>query len=142
MNIVAAKFIEGFEGRKYNAYLDQGGVATIGVGHTGSDVHLGLTWTDQQIDAALALDLAKAETSARKVLNKQLSEQSMGAIISFVFNLGQQAFTSSHLLQCINSGDYIGAAKAFLVWDHVAQLEVKGLLIRRLEEAALFLRGV
>lgn len=142
MNQIAAKFIEGFEGRKHNAYLDQGGVATIGVGHTGSEVHLGLTWTDQQIDNALSLDLAKAETGARKFLNKQLSERSMAALVSFVFNLGPQAFASSHLLQCINNGDYIGAAKAFLSWDHIGKEEVKGLLIRRLEEAALFLRGV
>lgn len=142
MNQIAAKFIEGFEGRRYEAYADQGGVLTIGVGHTGFDVHAGLTWTDEQVDNALALDLAKAETGARKVLNKQLSDSSMAAIDSFCFNLGVQAFASSHLLQCINNGDYIGAARAFLVYDHVGKQEVRGLLIRRLEEAALFLRGI
>lgn len=141
MNQIAAKLIEGFEGRRYTAYQDQGGVWTIGVGHTGPEVHANLAWTDQQINDALTLDLAKTEASARKVLNKQLSETSMAAIISFVFNLGAQAFSSSHLLQCINSGDFIGAAKAFIVWDHVGQQEVKGLLIRRLDEASLFLRG-
>lgn len=142
MNPIAAKIIEEFEGRKHNAYLDQGGVATIGVGHTGKDVSLGMVWTDQQIDAALATDIAAAEAGVRKLLNKKLSDGAMAALASFTFNLGVQALASSHLLQCINNGDFIGAAKAFLTWSHIGQLEVKGLLIRRLTEAALFLRGV
>lgn len=141
MNPIASAFIERFEGRRYTAYLDSGNLLTIGVGHTGPDIQANLTWTDQQINDALSLDIAKAEAAARKLLNKPLSETSMAAIDSFVFNLGPQAFASSHLLQCINSGDYIGAAKAFIVWDHVGQQEIKGLLIRRLDEASLFLRG-
>ncbi len=139
---LAAQIIEQFEGRRYDAYLDSGGIPTLGIGHTGKDIHMGMTWTDAQIDAALAADINEAQTGIRKLLNKQLSEKSMAGVTSFVFNLGLQALASSHLLQCINSGDYLGAARAFIVWDHVASQEVKGLLIRRLKEAALFLEGV
>jgi len=32
---------------------------TIGVGHTGPEVHEGLEWTDAQVDAAYASDLGR-----------------------------------------------------------------------------------
>lgn len=141
MNQAALDFVKAHEGCELTAYQDQGGVWTIGYGTTGPDITKGVTWNPEHANFRLELDLQKSETAVSGLLNKQLSLQSMAALISFAYNLGPQALASSHLLQCVNNGDYIGAAKAFLVWDHVAALEVKGLLIRRLDEAALFLRG-
>ena len=60
-----AQDIESEEGRRYRAYPDPDTKAapwTIGVGHTGPEVHEGLVWTDAQIDAALTSDIARAET--------------------------------------------------------------------------------
>lgn len=51
------------EDRKYAAYPDPLTKAepwTIGEGHTGPEVHEGLVWTDAQIDAAKAADIAHA----------------------------------------------------------------------------------
>lgn len=45
------------EGLSLVAYRDQGGVYTIGYGHTGPEVHVGLVWTLEQAEAALLLDL-------------------------------------------------------------------------------------
>lgn len=45
------------EGVDLHAYQDQGGVWTIGYGHTGPEVHAGLVWTLAQAEAALLLDL-------------------------------------------------------------------------------------
>lgn len=142
MNQIAVDFIKSHEGCKLTAYQDQGGVWTCGWGATGKDVTSGTVWTQAQADDRLGSDLYDADVRILTLLgNIRLSEKSMAALDSFVFNLGSGAFASSHLLQCIKTGDYMGAAKAFLVWDHVGQKEIKGLLIRRLEEAALFLRG-
>lgn len=137
----AIDFVKQHEGCVLTAYQDQGGVWTIGYGHTGPDVRKGLVWTQDQADAALNLDLSKAEASMLKLTTVQLSDKQKAALDSFVFNLGAGAYAGSHLRECVNNRDWVGAAKAFLAWDHVGQTEVKGLLIRRLDEAALFLRG-
>lgn len=142
MNQVAIEFIKQHEGCQLTSYQDQGGVWTIGWGSTGSDIKQGLTWTQEQCDSRLAIDIAKTEVAVLKLLRRKISLQSMAALDSFVYNLGAGALATSHLLQCINNGDDIGGAKAFLAWSHVGQVEVRGLLIRRLEEAALYLKGV
>lgn len=142
MNQTAIDFIKAHEGCSLTAYQDGGGVWTCGYGATGKDVVAGTVWTQTQADDRLEADLYDAEVRVLTLLgNIRLSEQSMAALDSFVFNLGSGALASSHLLMCVKDGDYLGAAKAFLVWDRIGQTEVKGLLIRRLEEAALFLRG-
>ncbi len=47
------------EAKKNKAYKDTVGVWTIGVGHTGTEVHEGLEWTDQQVmDVLLTLKSA------------------------------------------------------------------------------------
>lgn len=140
-NSTAIAFVQLHEGCKLTSYQDSGGVWTIGYGATGPDVIKGITWTQQQADTRLASDLQKSETQVIKLLTRMLSEKQMAALISFTFNLGGGALASSHLLQCVNNAEWLSAAKEFIRWDHVGQTELKGLLIRRLEEAALFLRG-
>lgn len=141
-NQIAIEFIRNHEGCELVAYRDLGGVYTVGWGSTGPDIKDGIVWTQEQADARLASDVAKCEVSVVKLLNKRLSDTSLAALDSFVYNLGSSALASSHLLQCVNSGDYLGAAHQFVRWAHVGQEEIRGLLIRRLEEAALFLRGI
>jgi lysozyme len=142
INQIALDFIKKHEGCELVAYRDSGGTWTCGWGSTGPDVKDGVVWTQDQADARLANDVSKCEVSVVKLLNKRLSDKALAALDSFVYNLGSGALASSHLLQCVNNGDYLGAAKAFLSWSHIGQMEVKGLLIRRLEEATLFLKGI
>lgn len=142
MNQYAIDLVKSHEGCKLISYQDIGNVCTIGWGATGPEITPGITWTQLQADTRLALDIAKTETAVLALLKRKLSPQSLAALDSFAYNLGPRALATSHMLQCINIGDDLGAAKAFLVWDHVGATESKGLLIRRLEEAALYLRGV
>lgn len=135
-------FVKAHEGFRAEAYQDTGSVWTIGYGSTGPDIVKGLVWTEEQAEFRLELDLDRAQKQAQNLLKRnQISSDSLDALTDFVYNLGARSLETSHLLQCVNSGDDIGAAKAFLAWDHVAQAEIKGLLIRRLEEAAMYLRG-
>lgn len=51
------------ENREHRAYgdpLTHGEPYTIGIGHTGPEVHAGLVWDDNQIDFAFQLDVASA----------------------------------------------------------------------------------
>lgn len=140
-NPVAVDFVKSHEGLSLTSYQDSGGVWTIGYGATGPDIGAHLTWTQVQADARLTGDLNKSEAQVLKLLQLTLSQSQMAALISFVFNLGSGALASSHMLLLVNARDWINAAKELPKWDHVGQAEVKGLLIRRLEEAVLFLKG-
>lgn len=138
---IAAPLINEFEDDRLEAYQDIKGIWTIGRGHTGPEVVAGLVWTQAQSDAAFAADLKEAESQIVPVKKLLLNDQQMAALISFVFNLGIGSLKGSQLLAFINDCRWIDAAHQWVRWDHAGQVEIKGLLIRRFEEAALFLRG-
>lgn len=141
MNQVAINFIKEREGCRLTAYPDSGGKSTIGYGHTGPEVKAGLVWSQAQADAALAADVMKAEAAVGDLVKVLLSENQRAALISFVFNLGQTNFQNSTILTLLNQSDFMGAAYQFQRWDFADGKEVRGLLIRRLAEAILFLEG-
>lgn len=45
---IGLALVKSFEGCKLTAYEDQGGVCTVGYGHTGPDVHAGETITGDE----------------------------------------------------------------------------------------------
>jgi len=138
---LAASFVRAHEGLRLAAYPDGKGVWTIGFGHTGPEVHEGLIWTQARADAQLAADLARAAETVARLARRRLSDAQMAALISFVFNLGERALAGSTLLARVNDGRFLDATREFLRFDHAAEVESKGLLIRRLDEASLFLKG-
>lgn len=139
---MAADLVREHEGCRLEAYQDQGGVWTIGWGHTGPEVREGLSWTQAQADAALAADLSVAAKRVSSLVSVALArDEQIAALIDFDFNAGSGAFASSTLRQKVNAHLWTDAAHEFIRWDHIGQDENKGLLLRRLEEAALFLKG-
>lgn len=99
------------EAKRNNAYLDSVGVPTIGVGHTGPEVHLGLTWTDDQVMAALRRDLDRFECAINESVHVEIDQYQFDALVSFAFNVGEGAFRSSTLVKKINAGDPDAAAQ-------------------------------
>ena len=104
------------EAAKKNAYLDSVGVPTIGVGHTGPEVHMGLVWTDDQIKTAFAQDIQRFEDAVNGAATAALAQHQFDALVSFSFNVGVGAFKSSTLVKKINAGDFAAAAAQFDVW--------------------------
>lgn len=104
------------EAAKKNAYLDSVGVPTIGVGHTGPEVHMGLVWTDDQIKTAFAQDIQRFEDAVNGAVTVALTQNQFDALVSFSFNVGVGAFRSSTLVKKINLGDFAAAAAQFDVW--------------------------
>lgn len=140
---VATQLVRQFEGCKLTAYRDQDGNLTIGWGHRliGPDVTEGLSWTQQRADFALGVDLRVAADGVSRLLSRPLAYGQMGALISLAFNVGVGALKGTRLIDLVNAGQWIPAARDLTAWDHIAQNESRGLLIRRLDEAATFLRG-
>jgi len=116
------------------------GTLTIGYGHTGSDVHPGLTITQAQADVLLESDLAGAEKAVNDAVARDCTPNEFAALVSFEFNTGELA--ESTLLRLFNAGDVTGAAAQFGAWVYDTSISpdpLPGLVRRRDAERALFL---
>lgn len=133
--------IRQFEGERLSAYLCPAGIPTIGVGHTGPDVHMGMRITAAQSEALLKQDLAKFETGVEKLVTHPITQDQFDALVSFSFNLGLGALKGSTLLKKLNAGDFQGASNEFSKWVNAGGQRLQGLVRRRAAEQMLF-RGV
>ena len=104
------------EGKRYKAYLDSKGIPTIGVGHTGPEVKMGLVWTNQQVVDTLRRDVSTAESCINSNVKVELTQNQFDALVSFVFNVGVGAFSKSTMLKKINNKDFVGATSEFDKW--------------------------
>ena len=127
-----------FESCRLTAYQDIKGIWTIGFGHVGPEVVEGLTWTQDQADSQLVLDLTKAEHAVNTLVTVPLTQGQFDALVDFAFNLGCNAEKGSTLLKLVNQGDFANAAAQFELWDHAAGKVVAGLLRRRIAEEQEF----
>ena len=134
------------EGLRLTAYRDSAGIWTIGYGHTGSEVHEGLTITEAEAEALLERDIAWAVDTVRRSVRVPLTEEQRAPLASLTFNIGSGGFRGSTLLRRLNSGDYEGAADAFLMWNKITvggkKIISPGLSSRRERERSLFLTGI
>lgn len=142
LSILGRSVIEFCEDFRDTAYPDQRGVLTIGYGHTGSDVIEGLTCNQDQADQWLRIDTVHAAVAVGQEVKVGLTQHQFDALVSFTFNVGVGAFSSSTLLKLLNIGQPLPAADEFLKWDRVNGQENAGLARRRRLERALFLDGI
>lgn len=131
--------IQGFETLALTAYQDQGGVWTAGWGHTGDDVGEGTICTMAQADTWFDSDTASAVAEVNETITVDITQNQFDALVSFTFNVGDEAEAKSTLAKLVNHSDFARAAAQFLVWDHVGRDVSNGLLNRRKAEAKLFL---
>lgn len=129
---------ESFEGLELKAYQDSVGVWTIGYGHTGTDVHSGLTITEDQASILLAADVAWAVTCVNKSVKSAINQNQFDALVDFTFNLGCANLGQSTLLRMLNASNFEGAANEFLRWNKAGGKVLKGLMRRRQAEMDLF----
>jgi len=136
---------ESFEGVRLSAYPDPGTGGdpwTIGYGHTGLEVHSGMTITQEQAELYLAEDVKRAETDVNAKLTVEVTQDEFDALVDFAFNCGCGNLNNSTLLKKLNAGDFEGAAQEFLKWDMAAGHHMAGLLKRRQAEELLFLKDM
>ncbi|HCM2254009.1 TPA: lysozyme, partial [Salmonella enterica subsp. enterica serovar Agbeni] len=120
------------------AYQDGGGVWTIGYGHT-RGVKQGQVINHEQADEFLDSDLRQVESCISERVTVALNQNQFDALVSFVFNVGRQAFSDSTLLKKLNEGNYRAAADQFTRWVYDNDKFVQGLYNRRVAERDLFL---
>lgn len=138
INAAGRKLISQWEGNKMRAYLDGGGVPTICTGHTGPDVHLGLTLTPEECDRFFEMDIA--EHNIEPLLgDAPTSDNEYAALTCLTFNIGLARFAGSTALKRHKLGNRIGAANAILWFNKDNGRVVQGLMNRREAERRLYL---
>lgn len=140
------KNIKDFEGCSLTAYPDPGtGGApwTIGYGWThpvdGKPVKPGMKIDMKTADRLLRTGLVSFENDVLKVVKIRLTQGQFDALVSFAYNVGSRALSTSTLLKKFNNGDVQGAADEFLRWNKAGGKVLNGLTRRREAERALFL---
>lgn len=93
------------EGLRLEAYRDTSGIWTIGYGHT-RGVRPGDSINIEQAGQLLEADLMEAERAVNALVKVPLTENQFSALVSFVFNEGEAAFSKSTLLTKLNEGGY------------------------------------
>jgi lysozyme len=135
------QLLKELEGFRKEAYLDTGGVWTIGYGTTrveGKPVEAGLTCTEAQAQQWLSEDIAWAQTAVNKLVKVPLKQGMFDALVSFVYNVGEDQFRRSTLLRLLNLKQYIEAGKQFLLWKYDNGKVIQGLINRRHKELAMY----
>lgn len=129
--------IKDFEGCRLKAYLCPAGVWTIGYGHT-QGVKPDMVITQLDAERFLRQDLKRFEDAISTLVKVSLTPNQFSALVSFVYNVGINAFKNSTLLRKLNQKDYKGAANELLRWDKVNGKPLLGLTKRRIAEKDLF----
>lgn len=134
--------VKEFEGCRLTAYTCPAGELTIGWGHTGPDVHPGLTWSQQQADDALARELSSYRAQMLEVLPmaSRWNGKQQAAMTSFVYNLGAGALQGSTMRRRLMAGEDPATVvrQEFPKWVNGGGGPLLGLVRRRAAEVALF----
>ncbi len=141
-----ADAIRSYEGLRLTAYLDSGGVPTIGYGHTGPDVthydvDIGTTIDERGAEELFLRDLRQREIPVSNLLRCPVSQCQFDALMSFAFNVGLAEFASSHVLIAMLAGKPVEVAAELARWHHVKGKDDEGLARRRGKEIYMFAGG-
>lgn len=136
---------EGFVGHWYPDSAKGWAVPTAMYGHTdaagepkfASNPNARFTQADGR--ATLARDLERVAAQVRVRVHVTLNANELGALVSFVYNVGAGNFEKSTLLRKLNTGDRMGAANEFGKWIYSGGKKLRGLERRRAAEKELFL---
>jgi lysozyme len=136
--------IKEFEGFRKIPYKDSAGVMTIGYGSIrdkdGKPISINHPdITRKQAEKLLMRDVINAEKAVREYVSVPLCSFQFDALVSFVYNLGENAFKDSTLLKLVNSNQKNLAALEFSQWIYAGGKALDGLARRRTAEASLFM---
>ncbi len=129
--------IKAWEGCRLAAYRCPSGVPTIGYGHTGADVYLGLTISQERAEKLFDADIARFARHVEKLLSGiSLTGNQFDALVSLAYNIGAGAFELSTLLSKVRRDPNDHTIRAeFAKWVHGGGKVLPGLVKRRTAEA-------
>ena len=139
------KWLKSFENCRLKAYLDVGGVWTIGYGHT-EGVISGMQISPADADRLFAQDVKKIAERCVNALPEKISlnQNQYDALCFLAFNCPQAIAAGTTIRNALLAGDYEKAAQGFMLWVKVRDKKTgklvfcQGLYNRRKRESAYF----
>jgi len=138
------QLITAHEGFRSKPYLCPAGVPTIGYGSTFYPDGLKVTLQDRPVTEAEATALLAAalegfEGAVNDLVTATITQVQFDALVSFVYNVGRNAFVKSTLLRKVNANPNDPTIYAeFARWNKGGGKVLPGLVKRRKEEAELY----
>jgi lysozyme len=142
ISLSATDLIIPSEGEVRKVYLDPARILTSCFGHTGPELQIGQTFTEQQCLDQLATDLHKHNRQLMSVVKVPLSEGEHAAYLSFVYNVGIGKFKGSAALAKLNAGRRIEACHQLMRWVYTDGKVLNGLRTRREKERKVCLKDL
>jgi GH24 family phage-related lysozyme (muramidase) len=136
------ELIKEFEGFVPHPYQDSVGVWTIGYGETKGVTSHSRNVTEKQASEKLAKRVNEDYAPSVLAANKNLTQNQFDALVSFVYNCGTGALaTSTTIGRNLRAGKLTEVSNNLLDWCKAGGRTLPGLLRRRQEERALFLKN-
>lgn len=138
------ELIKSFEGLSLKAYkpVPTEKYWTIGYGHYGPDVKKDMKITKQQAEEMLKRDIVSYVNGVNSSLKVEVNQNQFDALVSFAYNCGVYALSSSALMRYVNQKKFEQASNEFGRWVHSGKTVLKGLVRRRETEKILFLTPI
>ena len=134
------KKIKTWEGLSLKAYLCPAKVPTIGYGHTGPDVKIGMTITKDEADALFTKDINAFAGKVARICPPGLTQNQFDALVSLAYNIGIGGLSKSTLLKQVNKDPNCGSIRNEFMKHNKARVggvlkPLRGLTLRRQAEA-------
>lgn len=150
MNISKRGLIDlaNFEGMSLKPYLDSGGVKTVGIGSTVSDIKDLSSWSwDKTLTPEQAVHIYQDHIdvyaeAVEKAIKVEISQNKFDALVSLCYNIGVSGFSKSSAARLVNlkaTDDEV--CSAMRMWNKDNGKVVKGLINRREKECQLYKTG-
>lgn len=134
--------IKGYEGLRMAAHYAPSEQWAVGYGHTSTARH-GMSVTEGDAERLLRDDVTPIESLLADTVRAPLNQNEHDALVSLIFNIGENNWKRSTVLRKLNEGDKLGAASAFEMWTRAKVngelVTLDGLVRRRAAEKSLFL---
>lgn len=131
------------EGYRAQAYRCPAGVWTVGYGHTGKDIIPGFVCDEKLAENFLRKDVEFCEAildNLTLTAGVEFNQDEFDALVSFIFNVGGAAFSTSTLRRLLIAGaPRKDVADQLLRWVNVKGQYNHGLALRRVSERRQFL---
>jgi lysozyme len=138
------RLISKHEGLRLKPYLCPAKIPTIGYGNTYYPDGTRVTLLDKEITEQQAFDMFKeiADRFAKKVsrlVTSPINQNQFNALVSFSYNVGLANFMKSTLLKKVNANhNDASITNEFFKWNKAGGKELRGLTLRRKDEALIY----
>lgn len=144
LNVAGVDLIKSHEGLRLKAYPDPGSGGepwTIGYGHASPEVDPGMTITKATALTLLTKDLETFCALVESKVKVELTDNQFAALVSFCYNVGGGNFSKSSALKAVNAKKFALVPSKLALYNQASGKVMAGLVRRRAEEGALFIKG-